>query len=279
MSDLDEAIDIFDMGVYTSRFDKRFIDPAVAHGLRARANLCQGLYTEAADDASMALQLTDGANCGVNVVNKPAFNSFTQSDSHVGIHISEQDVHGLYTFAGMMGSLTYGYAYAGQWRCINAKLWDMIPEGDVRKGWWQGNEPDPDWLDEEKPDNSIYVYKSNVDNYTPGGLRPQRGTICPLWCRRNTRCVRLSSPMQWSSSPPYRDYILNSYRSYRHTSDAYRRDGASSLPNARPTPTGRQPRLLWRTSSTPTAGQATPPMYARPHRRMKCSTRYGSSAV
>ena len=80
MSDLDEAIDIFDMGVYTSRFDKRFIDPAVAHGLRARANLCQGLYTEAADDASMALQLTDGANCGVNVVNKPAFNSFTQSD-------------------------------------------------------------------------------------------------------------------------------------------------------------------------------------------------------
>ena len=111
----------------------------------------------------MALQLTDGANCGVNVVNKPAFNSFTQSDFMWGIHISEQDVHGLYTFAGMMGSLTYGYAYAGQWRCINAKLWDMIPEGDVRKGWWQGNEPDPDWLDEENPTTaSTYISRMST---------------------------------------------------------------------------------------------------------------------
>lgn len=209
MSDLDEAIDIFDMGVYTSRFDKRFIDPAVAHGLRARANLCQGLYTEAADDASMALQLTDGANCGVNVVNKPAFNSFTQSDFMWGIHISEQDAHGLYTFAGMMGSLTYGYAYAGQWRCINAKLWDMIPEGDVRKGWWQGNEPDPDWLDEEKPDNSIYVYKSNVDNYTPGGYDPSVAPYAPYGVG-----VILGAcgcpPYAVVKFAPYQDYILNS---------------------------------------------------------------------
>ena len=170
MTDLNEATTIMATeGVYSSRLDKRYIDPAVTFGLRARANLCQGLYDDALNDAQTALQLTDGDFCGTSVVDKPGFSNFKQADFMWGIHISDQDANGLYTFAGMMGSLTYGYAYAGQFRRINAKLWDMIPENDVRKGWWLGNTPDPDWIDPEDPDNSVYVYDSNAKNYTPEG--------------------------------------------------------------------------------------------------------------
>jgi hypothetical protein len=164
MSDLNEACDIMGSGVYNGRTDKRFIDPATTYGLRARAYLCQSKYTEAMADAQTALQLADGDNCGVDVVSVPAFNSFSQDDFMWGIHIAEVDAHGLYTFAGMMGSLTYGYAYAGQWRRINGKLWEMIPDNDVRKGWWLGDEANPAWAAA-----GIDVYESNVNNYTPAG--------------------------------------------------------------------------------------------------------------
>ena len=79
-----------------------------------------------------------------------------------GVHVSEKDANGLYTFAGMMGSLTYGYAYAGQWRTINELLWDMIPDADVRKCWWVNP------FDYKPSPNVNPVYKvgySALDNY------------------------------------------------------------------------------------------------------------------
>lgn len=137
ISDLNDAITLLTSdGVYGGRYDKRFVDPAVAYGLRARAYLLMGKGHEAALDADAAMQLADASEALVEDVEKPAFNSFAQRDFMWGIHIAENEAHGLYTFAGMMGSLTYGYAYEGQWRTINELLWDMIPDGDVRKGWW-----------------------------------------------------------------------------------------------------------------------------------------------
>ena len=210
LSDLNEAADILDTpGIYTSRFDKRFVDPSVVHGLLARAYLCKGEYTDASDNADTALQLADGSHCGTDVVNKPAFNSFSQDDFMWGIHISDQDANGLYTFAGMMGSLTYGYAYAGQWRRINAKLWEMIPEGDVRKGWWQGDEPDPNWIDEEDPTNSIYVYQSNVANYSPKGYDSSVEPYAPYGLEVILGLLDCP-PYATVKFAPYQDYILNS---------------------------------------------------------------------
>lgn len=137
ISDLNDAITLLTSdGVYGGRYDKRFVDPAVAYGLRARAYLLMGKGHEAALDADAAMQLADASEALVEDVEKPAFNSFAQRDFMWGIHIAENEAHGLYTFAGMMGSLTHGYAYEGQWRTINELLWDMIPDGDVRKGWW-----------------------------------------------------------------------------------------------------------------------------------------------
>lgn len=137
ISDLNDAITLLTSdGVYGGRYDKRFVDPAVAYGLRARAYLLMGKGHEAALDADAAMQLADASEALVEDVEKPAFNSFAQRDFMWGIHIAENEAHGLYTFAGMMGSLTLGYAYYGQWRTINELLWDMIPDGDVRKGWW-----------------------------------------------------------------------------------------------------------------------------------------------
>ena len=51
-NDLDEAITLLEG---YKRPDKGYIDQAVAYGLRARANLIMGEYSEAADDAEMAL--------------------------------------------------------------------------------------------------------------------------------------------------------------------------------------------------------------------------------
>ena len=161
LSDLDYSIDML-LKVYPGRYDKRFVDPAVAYGLRARAYLLMGKGTEAALDAEAAMQLADASPALVEDVEKPAFNSFAQRDVMWGVHVSEKDANGLYTFAGMMGSLTYGYAYAGQWRTINELLWDMIPDADVRKCWWVNP------FDYKPSPNVNPVYKvgySALDNY------------------------------------------------------------------------------------------------------------------
>jgi hypothetical protein len=55
------------------------------------------------------------------------------------IVIAETDrvvTSGIVNFASHMGSLNYGYASVGAWRMINKKLFNEIPETDVRKGWW-----------------------------------------------------------------------------------------------------------------------------------------------
>lgn len=133
--DLNDAVSLLNAN-YSQRYDKRFVDPAVALGLRARAYQHMGKWNEAYNDAKAAYQATDASLAMLEDVMKPGFNSFANRDFMWGIHLDTSDAHGLYTFAGMMGSLSYGYAYAGQWRCINPLLWDMIPDGDIRKSWW-----------------------------------------------------------------------------------------------------------------------------------------------
>ena len=55
------------------------------------------------------------------------------------IVIAETDrvvTSGIVNFPSHMGSLNYGYASVGAWRMINKKLYNEIPDTDVRKGWW-----------------------------------------------------------------------------------------------------------------------------------------------
>ncbi len=135
LADLSTAIEYLD-GNAVTREDKRYVDSSVLYGLRARANLCMRHYDDAFDDAMAAIQLTSASPLSAAKVSVPGFNSVSDQNWMWGIVIEEPDAHGLYTYAGFMGSFTYGYAFAGQWQLINSRLYDEIPDGDVRKGWW-----------------------------------------------------------------------------------------------------------------------------------------------
>lgn len=134
-SDLDAAISCLE-GNPVSREDKRYVDIAVLYGLRARAYLCMEKYAEAYNDAVAAINSTSAVPLSASEAGMPGFNNVNDKNWMWGIVIDEPDAHGLYTYAGFMGSFTYGYAYAGQWQMINSLLFNRISDNDVRKGWW-----------------------------------------------------------------------------------------------------------------------------------------------
>lgn len=140
-SDIDKAIAFLasadEQGI--SRKDKRYIDLAVAYGLRARINLTMQNWAEAAADASKAIELSDATPSGLETANKPAFWTLEEGNWMWGIIIAETDrvvTSGIVNWISHIGSLNWGYAnYAGG-KQINKQLFANIPASDVRKGWW-----------------------------------------------------------------------------------------------------------------------------------------------
>lgn len=134
INDLDAAERCLD-GNATQRTDKRYINIDVVRAIRARAYLCMQKYDKAADDAQAVI---DGSAKPISVATAsiPGFNVATADNWLWGVVMTETDVHGLYTFAGFMGSFSYGYAFVGMWKTIASDLFDRIPANDVRKGWW-----------------------------------------------------------------------------------------------------------------------------------------------
>lgn len=137
MSDLDKAIAILDASNVT-RADKRYVSREVAYGLRARVNLVMNNWSAAAEDAEVAI--SGGATpYSISDVSKPGFSDIDDASWMWGMLVAETDrpvTSGICNFPSHMGSLNYGYASVGAWRCINKTLFDAIPETDVRKGWW-----------------------------------------------------------------------------------------------------------------------------------------------
>ena len=137
MSDLDNAIDMLSRTSIT-RADKRYVSLEVAYGLRARVNLVMNNWVEAANDAQMAMQ-GDAVPYSMEDVDHPGFSDIEDAAWMWGILVSETDrvvTTGICNFPSHMGSLNYGYASVGAWRCVNQLLFDAIPSTDVRKGWW-----------------------------------------------------------------------------------------------------------------------------------------------
>lgn len=145
-SDLSSAITLLnsaeDGGMI--RADKRYIDLAVAYGLRARVNLTMQNWSAAAADATAAIASTTATPAGIDDVDEPAFMSVSEGNWMWGIIIQETDrvvTSGIVNWPSHMGSINYGYANFSGGKQINKSLYESIPETDVRKGWW---------LDEEK---------------------------------------------------------------------------------------------------------------------------------
>lgn len=141
MSDINKAIDLLTAAQSegVKRADKRYIDLAVAYGLRARVNLTMENWSAAAADAQAAINASDATPYTIAQVSKPAFMDSKDNAWMWGIVIAETDrvvTSGIVNWPSHMGSLSYGYANFSGGHQINKALFNKIPATDVRKGWW-----------------------------------------------------------------------------------------------------------------------------------------------
>ena len=138
MEDLNAAIADLDGFV---RNNKGEIDQQVAYGLRARANLYMENWQAAADDAEKAM--AGYTPYERTELTKPMFVDSNESGNGWmwSLEITEADYNAnnsLISWPGVIGSFCEGSysAGVGTYKSINVLLFNMIPNTDVRKGWW-----------------------------------------------------------------------------------------------------------------------------------------------
>ena len=173
MSDLDLAIKLLTASK-DARSDKRYVDLAVAYGLRARVNLVMQNWSAAAADAQAAIDKSDATPLSFEGAKKPGFIKMTENNWMWGIFISETDrvvTSAIVNWPSHMGSLNYGYASVGAWRMINPSLYDEISPSDARKGWF---------LDASAKSNNLstqqqaYVTKKEIPAYAQVKFAPYK---------------------------------------------------------------------------------------------------------
>ena len=152
IADLNGAIELLEKTTAT-RADKRYVDAAVAYGLRARVNLVMNNWSAAADDAAKALELTSATPYTAAEVSKPTMSDIDDHSWMWGILVAETDrtvTTGICNWPSHMGSLNYGYASVGAWRRISESLYGAIPATDVRKGWFLDENATSPYLNTEQ---------------------------------------------------------------------------------------------------------------------------------
>ena len=134
MSDLNYAIE----NLTADRSNKSLININVAYGLRARANLIMGNWTQAVADAEKAMEGYTPAS--IEEVSTPSFVSIDEHNWIWGVEITQNMilVSGYPTCSSWLSSFSANSytAGAGCYAMINSMLYNKIPETDVRKGWW-----------------------------------------------------------------------------------------------------------------------------------------------
>ena len=163
-SDLDKAIELLD-ATSMVREDKRYVDLAVAYGIRARVNLVMNNWEDAANDAQNAIDNTTATPYTISDVDHPTFSDIDDNAWMWGMLVAETDrpvTSGICNFPSHMGSLNYGYASVGAWRLINKALYAQIPDTDVRKGWWLNENAQSPNLNAEQAN---YVVSNSIPAY------------------------------------------------------------------------------------------------------------------
>lgn len=151
IEDLNYAID--HLAGYNRGADKFYIDQQVAYGLRARANLNMGKWTEAAADAAKAMEGYTPAS--ISDVSEPAFCDMVEANWIWAVNLTDVMVEGGNGFrnpSSWFSAFTgNGYAPAtDNVPMINVLLYNQIPSTDVRKGWWLNAErKSPNWANIE----------------------------------------------------------------------------------------------------------------------------------
>lgn len=154
LKDLDEAVTLLEG--FDNGSNKDQIDQAVVYGLRARANLLMQNWTAAAADAEKAI--AGGTPYSLEQVSTPTFNSASAGSWLWGCMITpDNDVvqTGIINWPSHLCSFTgNGYTtLTGAFRSVSSKLYDLIPDTDIRKQWFVS------------PENTSAL----IDNQTVGG--------------------------------------------------------------------------------------------------------------
>lgn len=140
-ADLSEAINLLSQAQANgkTRSDRRYVDVAVVYGLRARMNLAMQNWSQAAADAQAAIDATDARPATIAEVSKPTFSNASEPDWMWGIYIAETDdvvQSGIVNWISHNGTFNYGYGQYSGGHQISKKLYNTIPNTDIRKGWW-----------------------------------------------------------------------------------------------------------------------------------------------
>ncbi len=183
ISDIDNAVNLLTSAEENGivRADKRYISLAVAYGLRARVNLTMQNWSEAAADATKAIEVSGATPASIADVSKPSFWSSDEPNWMWGIIVQETDdvvSSGIVNWPSHMGSLNYGYANFSGGKQINKLLFESIPETDVRKGWWlDENETSPNLNKAEAEAAAEYGYPAYTQvKFAPYNEEPETST-------------------------------------------------------------------------------------------------------
>ena len=142
LTDINAAIDLLEgtsATIATGRVGKKFISLAAARGIRARVYLTMQKWAEAAADAQWVITNSGATPYSIAEVSKPCMSDAGDNSWLWGVIVEEGDrvvTTGICNWPSHMGSLNYGYASVGAWRCISKKLYNTISDSDARKGWW-----------------------------------------------------------------------------------------------------------------------------------------------
>lgn len=129
---------------------KNAISEAVAYGLRARTHMLMHEFAKAAEDAQKAIEISGATPYSIEDCSVPNFDDVQQSINALwGIIITKEDYvtkTGIANWTSMFTSLCFGSGgyttLVGTYKMINTRLFDLIPETDVRRGWWAYEEID-----------------------------------------------------------------------------------------------------------------------------------------
>ena len=182
LSDLNRAITLLDNSENNGvkRPDKRYVNSAVAHGIRARVYLVMNRWNDAAADADYAIQHGNATPKTIAEASVPSFNSMEENDWLWGIKVAETDrtvTTGICNFPSMMGSLSYGYVSGTGGvvsKRINLKLYNDIPSSDARKNWFLDGDGKGATLTEAQQD---YVTSNGILPYSQVKYAPYNGQV------------------------------------------------------------------------------------------------------
>ena len=192
-TDIDHAIELLTSTKYVAGDGdaKRYISKATAYGIRARMNLVMQNWAEAASDAQNAID--EAKKVGIEPasiadVSLPYFNKRSCKDFMWCIYVEETDdvvANGIINWISHNGTFNYGYCQYSGGHQINKKLYNQIPETDVRKGWWSGEDGKNTHLDDKY---NAYLAKYSFPAYTSCKFNTYDGT---LGCSTNANDIPL----------------------------------------------------------------------------------------